>query len=103
MDDPAIVNFLADHGGRAKFVTSVCTGSLLLSTAGLLRGYAATSHWYVRDLLALMGATPRGDRVVVDRNRITGAGVTAGLDFAIELARQIRGEEAPRLFELVLE
>jgi cyclohexyl-isocyanide hydratase len=95
MDDPAIVNFLADRGGRAKFVTSVCTGSLLLSAAGLLRGYAATSHWYVRDLLALMGAAPRGDRVVVDRDRITGAGVTAGLDFAIELARQIRGEEAP--------
>ena len=103
MNDPAIVDFLADRGAHAKFVTSVCTGSLLLGAAGLLRGYAATSHWYVRDLLGLMGATARADRVVVDRNRITGAGVTAGLDFVIELARKIRGEEVARLFELVLE
>jgi cyclohexyl-isocyanide hydratase len=103
MNDSATVDFLADRGGSAKYVTSVCTGSLLLGAAGLLRGYAATSHWYVRELLGLMGATAKADRVVVDRNRITGAGVTAGLDFAIELARQIRGEEAPQLFELVLE
>jgi cyclohexyl-isocyanide hydratase len=103
MDDPAIVDFLADRGERAKLVTSVCTGSLLLGAAGLLRGYAATSHWYVRDLLGLMGASAKADRVVVDRNRVTGAGVTAGLDFSFELARQLRREEAPRLFELVLE
>lgn len=103
MNDPAIVDFLADRGARAGFVTSVCTGSLLLGAAGLLRGYAATSHWYVRDLLGLMGATAKVDRVVVDRNRVTAAGVTAGLDFALTLARQIRGEEAARLFELVLE
>ena len=103
MDDPAVVDFLADRGVRAKFVTSVCTGSLLLGAAGLLRGYAATSHWYVRDLLGLMGASAKADRVVVDRNRVTGAGVTAGLDFSFELARQLCGDEAPRLFELVLE
>lgn len=103
MNDPATVGFLADRGSRAKYVTSVCTGSLLLGAAGLLRGHAATSHWYVRDLLGLMGATPKADRVVVDRNRITGAGVTAGLDFALEFARQLRGDEPPRLFELVLE
>jgi cyclohexyl-isocyanide hydratase len=93
----------ADRGERAKFVTSVCTGSLLLGAAGLLRGYAATSHWYVRDLPGLIGASAKADRVVVDRNRVTGAGVTAGLDFSFELARQLRGEETPRLFELVLE
>jgi cyclohexyl-isocyanide hydratase len=89
--------------GRAKFVTSVCTGSLVLGAAGLLRGYAATSHWYVRDRLGLMGAIAKADRVVLDRNRVTGAGVTAGLDFSFELARQLRGAAAPRLFEPVLE
>jgi len=103
MGDPALTDFLADRGSRAKYVTSVCTGSLLLGAAGLLRGYAATSHWYVRDLLADLGATPRAERVVVDRNRVTAAGVTAGIDFAIEFARQLRGDEAARLFELVLE
>jgi cyclohexyl-isocyanide hydratase len=103
MGDAALIDFLADRGARAKFVTSVCTGSLLLGAAGLLRGYAATSHWYVRDLLAELGAAPKAERVVLDRNRITGAGVTAGLDFAIELARQLQGAETARLFELVLE
>ena len=103
MGDAALIDFLADRGARARFVTSVCTGSLLLGAAGLLRGYAATSHWYVRDLLPALGAAPKAERVVLDRNRITGAGVTAGLDFAIELARQLRGDEAARLFELVLE
>ncbi len=103
MNDQAIVDFLADRGARARFVTSVCTGSLLLGAAGLLRGYAATSHWYVRDLLGLLGASAKAERVVVDRNRVTGAGVTAGLDFSFELARQLRGAAAARLFELVLE
>jgi len=103
MGNTALIDFLADRGARARLVTSVCTGSLLLGAAGLLRGYAATSHWYVRDLLPMLGATPKAERVVSDRNRITGAGVTAGLDFAIELARQLRGDEAARLFELVLE
>lgn len=103
MGDAALVDFLADRGSRAKFVTSVCTGSLLVGAAGLLRSYAATSHWYVRDLLAALGATPKRERVVLDRNRITGGGVTAGLDFGFELARQLRSDEAARLFELVLE
>ena len=103
MGDPAFVDFLADRGSRAKLVTSVCTGSLLLGAAGLLRGYAATSHWYVRDLLPALGAVPKAERVVVDRNRITGGGVTAGIDFGFELARQLRGGETARLFELVLE
>src|SRR4051812_24132360 len=87
MGDPEVVAFLADRGSRARYVTSVCTGSLLLGAAGLLRGYQATSHWYVRDLLGLMGASVRGDRVVVDRNRLTGGGVTAGVDFGLEIAR----------------
>jgi cyclohexyl-isocyanide hydratase len=68
-------DFLADRGARAKFVTSVCTGSLLLGAAGLLRGYAVTSHCYVRDLLGLTGAIAKVDRAVLVRNRVTGAGV----------------------------
>jgi len=103
MNDAETVEFARDCGTRAHFVTSVCTGALLLGAAGLLVGYDATSHWYVRDLLPLMGAKLKTDRVVVDRNRITGGGVTAGLDFGLEIARQIRGEDAARLIQLLLE
>jgi cyclohexyl-isocyanide hydratase len=103
MDEKEVLDVLADRGSRARFVTSVCTGALILGAAGLLRGYEATSHWYVRDLLALMGAKVATERVMVDRNRITGAGVTAGLDFGLELARRMRGEDAARLIQLVLE
>ncbi|MEK9282779.1 DJ-1/PfpI family protein [Bradyrhizobium sp. ISRA442] len=84
-------------------VTSVCTGSLLLGAAGLLNGYEATSHWYVRDLLSLMGATVRKDRVVVDRNRITGGGVTAGIDFALTIAAKISGEDVAKRAQLLIE
>jgi cyclohexyl-isocyanide hydratase len=103
MNDAETVEFARSSGNGARFVTSVCTGSLLLGAAGLLVGYDATSHWYVRDLLPLMGAKLKTDRVVVDRNRITGGGVTAGLDFGLEIARQIRGEETARLIQLLLE
>jgi cyclohexyl-isocyanide hydratase len=103
MDDPEVLNFLATRGARSRFVTSVCTGSLLLGAAGLLRGYDATSHWYVRDLLELMGANVKTGRVVRDRNRLTGGGVTAGIDFGLELARELRGEDYARLIQLVLE
>jgi cyclohexyl-isocyanide hydratase len=103
MDDAEVLGFLADRGGRAKYVTSVCTGSLVLGAAGLLKGYRATSLWNVRDLLALMGATVVPERVVVDRNRITGGGVTAGLDFGLLIARAIMGEEHAKHFQLALE
>jgi cyclohexyl-isocyanide hydratase len=103
MEDPATLEFLADRGRRARFVTSVCTGSLLLGAAGPLTGYRATSHWYVRDLLPLMGATLEGGRVVEDRNRITGGGVTAGIDFGLTLAARRRGEDYARRVQLVLE
>jgi transcriptional regulator GlxA family with amidase domain len=103
MDDREVLDFLASWGGTARYVTSVCTGSLLLGAAGLLRGYRATSHWYVRDLLPLMGATATPDRVVVDRNRLTGGGVTAGLDFGLTLVAALRGEDLARRVQLVLE
>ncbi len=93
MNDPAIIGFMADRGSRAKYVTSVCSGSLLLGAAGLLKGYKATSHWACRDALALFGATPTADRVVTDRNRITGGGVTAGIDFGLVVLATLCGEE----------
>jgi cyclohexyl-isocyanide hydratase len=103
MQDKAVLAFLADRGSRARYVTSVCTGSLALGAAGLLDGYRATSHWYVRDLLPLMGATVVKDRVVVDRNRITGGGVTAGLDFGLTLAAALKGDDYARRIQLLLE
>jgi cyclohexyl-isocyanide hydratase len=90
MQDKEIIAFLKDRGSRAKYVTSVCTGSLVLGAAGLLRGYKATSHWGAREVLRDFGAEPVDARVVIDRNRITGAGVTAGLDFGLTLVGRLR-------------
>lgn len=88
--DAATLAFMADRGARAAYVTSVCTGSLILGRAGLLKGYRATSHWSCREALAGFGAIPTEARVVRDRNRITGAGVTAGLDFGLTLVAELR-------------
>lgn len=101
-DDEAMA-WVAAIGAGATWVTSVCTGSLILGAAGLLRGYRATSHWASRDSLALFGATPVAERVVIDRNRVSGGGVTAGIDFALTLMALIRGEEQARLVQLSLE
>ncbi|NOT89025.1 MAG: DJ-1/PfpI family protein [Lysobacter sp.] len=90
MEDPALVAFVADRGARAKWVTSVCTGSLLLARAGLLTGYRATGHWVAREVLADFGAIPVNERVVRDRNRMTGAGVSAGLDLGLAMTAELR-------------
>lgn len=90
--NPAVLSFLRSRGEQADWVCSVCTGSLILGAAGLLKGFQATSHWLVREQLTLFGATPVDQRVVMDRNRITGAGVTAGLDFGLSLVQQLRGQ-----------
>lgn len=103
MEDAEVLDFLAARGARARYVTSVCTGGLVLGAAGLLKGYRATSHWYVRDYLALMGASVETGRVVVDRNRITGGGVTAGIDFGLTIGAALRGEEYARRVQLVIE
>jgi cyclohexyl-isocyanide hydratase len=103
MNDPEVIDFLSDRGQRAKYVTSVCTGSLLLGAAGLLRGYRATSHWTVRELLPLFGAEPVTQRIVEDRNRITGGGVTAGIDFGLYVAAKLRDEQYAKMLQLVLE
>ncbi|MBW5285057.1 DJ-1/PfpI family protein [Burkholderia gladioli] len=103
MNDPQVMAFLADRGARARWVTSVCTGSLALAAAGLLNGYDATSYWAVADLLPLMGARHVDQRVVTDRNRMTGGGVTAGLDFALTLVAAMKGEALARRAALTLE
>jgi putative intracellular protease/amidase len=91
MADDATVDFLAATAKGAAYVTSVCTGSLLLGMAGLLEGKRATGHWVTRDLLARFGAIPEDRRVVQDGNIVTGAGVSAGLDFALTLVKTLRG------------
>lgn len=103
MEDDEVVGFLRSRGGRSRYVTSVCTGSLLLGAAGLLKGRRATSHWYTRDLLPLFGSTPGEQRVVEDGNVITGAGVTAGIDFGLTLAARLGDENAARSIGLLLE
>jgi cyclohexyl-isocyanide hydratase len=89
MGDLEVHAFLQRQAKTARYVTSVCTGSMVLASAGLLRGYRATSHWLTRDLLAKLGAIPVEQRVVEDRNRITSAGVTAGLDLAFVVAAKL--------------
>jgi putative intracellular protease/amidase len=91
MEDPATLLFLADRGARAGFVTSVCTGSLLLAAAGLLRGKHATSHWALREALVDFGAIGVDERVVTDGNIVTAAGVSAGLDLAVTMVERMRG------------
>ncbi len=103
MEDPTVLGFLRDHGSGARWVTSVCTGSLLLGAAGLLAGYEAATHWAFMDLLPLFGAKPVRRRVVVDRNRVTGGGVTAGIDFGLRIAAELAGEDFARALQLGLE
>lgn len=102
MDDEVVLQFLRDQSS-AGLVTSVCTGSLLLAAAGLLRGRKATCHWLSIDQLSLFGVEACPDRVVVDGDRITGGGVTSGLDFAFTVLASLRGVEAAKTLQLLLE
>ena len=103
MDDEDVMAFVARAGASARYVTSVCTGSLVLAGAGLLKGYRAACHWLSRDQLSVLGAIPVDARVVVDRNRISGGGVTAGLDFAFQVAAELCGEDVAKRLQLFLE
>lgn len=103
MQDDGTLRFLKDRGSRAKFVTSVCTGSLLLGAAGLLTGYKATSHWAAISLLSLFGASATEGRIVRDRNRITAGGVTAGIDFGLSLVGQLRDRQYAECVQLIAE
>lgn len=103
MTDKQVLQFLRRVGEKARYVTSVCTGSLLLAAAGLLQGYRATTHWMAMEDLALLGAVAVHERVVIDGNRITGGGVTAGIDFALTLIAELWGAPLARRIQLGLE
>jgi len=103
IDHAPALDWVRQVGSEATWVTSVCTGALVLGAAGLLRGYKATTHWAWHDLLALFGAEPVQARTVIDRNRATGGGVTAGIDFALTLMAAIAGEDHAKAVQLALE
>lgn len=103
MEDKETLQFLRRIAVNCRLVTSVCTGSLILAAAGLLKGYRATCHWSSIDQLSLLGAEPVSARVVRDRNRITGAGVTSGIDFAITVVADLVGADIAQEIQLQLE
>jgi cyclohexyl-isocyanide hydratase len=103
MADAEILDWLRRQAEGAELVTSVCTGSLILAAAGLLKGYRAGCHWAWRDELTRFGAVPVAERVVIDRNRITGGGVTAGIDFGFQVIERLRGRDFAETIQLVLE
>ena len=103
LNDEEVLDFLRRQAEGAKFVTSVCTGSLVLGAAGLLRGYRAATHWTAMDSLSAFGATPTKTRVCIDRNRVTGGGVTAGIDFALTLVSMLLDRKTAEAIQLRLE
>jgi cyclohexyl-isocyanide hydratase len=103
LGDDETLTFLRTQADHARFVTAVCTGSLLLGAAGLLEGYRATTHWSAMAHLAPFGAIPTPSRVCMDRNRITGGGVTAGIDFALTLAAVLTDAMTAQMIQLGLE
>jgi len=103
MQDIEIFNWIQSIAKNATWVTSVCTGSLVLGAAGLLKGYEATCHWASIDQLAFFEAIPKRERVVFDRNRVTGAGVTSGIDFALSPTEKIRGRDHAEFVQLSIE
>ena len=103
LNDEEVLSFLRKQADGARFVTSVCTGSLVLGAAGLLKGYRAATHWSAMDSLSAFGATPTKTRVCVDRNRVTGGGVTAGIDFALTLVSKLLDEKTAQAIQLRLE
>lgn len=103
LEDAATLDFIARQAAGARYVTSVCTGALLLGAAGLLKGRRATTHWAYRDLLPAFGAIPAEGRVVRDGNVFTGGGVTAGMDFGLTLLAELAGEAVARQIQLAVE
>jgi cyclohexyl-isocyanide hydratase len=103
LEDPAYLSAIRRLGAQAKYVTSVCTGSLLLAAAGLLRGKRAACHWAWRDKLADFGVVPDAARVVRDGNVFTGGGVTAGIDMALEVMAEVAGRDYAETVQLAIE
>lgn len=103
LQDAEILDFLRAQAKQARYVTSVCTGSLVLGAAGLLKGRKATTHWFAHDFLARFGAIPVHGRVVRDGNLITAGGVTAGIDFGLAVVAELVGQEQAEAIQLGLE
>ena len=103
INDTEMLDFLRRQAAGARYITSVCTGSLVLGAAGLLRGYRAATHWTAMDFLEAFGATPTRTRVCIDRNRVTGGGVTAGIDFALTLVSILVDRKTAEAIQLRLE
>jgi cyclohexyl-isocyanide hydratase len=103
LQDRETLDFVAAQGQGAQWVVGICTGPLLLGAAGLLQGYEATCHWASHELLDLVGARRRDERVVVDRNRVTGAGVTSGIDCALRVIALASGDDVAKGIQLFAE
>lgn len=103
LGDVEVLDFLRAQAAGARYVTSVCTGALVLGAAGLLDGYRAATHWSAMENLEAFGAVPTDARVVIDGNRVTGGGVTAGIDFALTLVAELVDREAAEAAQLRLE
>ncbi len=103
LEDEEVLAFVRLQGASARYVTSVCTGALVLGAAGLLKGYKAATHWASMGFLEAFGATPVNTRVCIDRNRITGGGVTAGIDFGLVLAAALSDRKTAEKIQLYME
>jgi cyclohexyl-isocyanide hydratase len=103
LNDDTYMDFIRERGSRAGYITSVCTGSIILAGCGLLDGFQATTHWLSLDLLKEFNVEVINNRTVVDRNRVTGGGVTSGIDFALTLTSLVFGEQLAKTLQLLVE
>ena len=103
MQNREFLDFLQQKSTTAKYITSVCTGSLILAKANLLQGYKATCHWAFREHLAALGIEVVPHRIVIDRDRITGAGVTYSIDLGLTLLSLLYDENTAKMAQLMME
>lgn len=103
LKDEEVLDFVRKQAAEARYVTSVCTGSLVLGAAGLIKGKRATTHWYAHDFLSTLGAEPVDERIVQDGNLFTAGGVTSGIDFGLAVVSEIMGQAEAETVQLALE